>query len=811
MNKKKNFPIFISLFIVSLFFTMVFYYGYSNLKENYEYYMTTSFNHAEFKEDLSKNDIEKIKKVEGVKYAGELSLMPDSAKYKDKLIAINYQDKDVNKMREYSDMIEGRFSENENEIVLSQSLVEENNLKLGDKLDIELGNRMVDGEKIAATATFTNKEVFSSDHSQVYKLVGIYEDVYNKYSKVNYGLVEKNDINLGRTVVKFDSFEEAYENRATIQNKFSEVLGKNVNIIFDDGLINYYGLEDPLSQKIMRKGSMVVAVLGMIGLFIFFVKNIFQVWGLKKIRELSIYKSIGSTDFQIYKLLLKEAVLISILPILIGHIFGFAIFYKIYLDMQRAQAVNVKLLHPSLALSMIIILISLVIVLFAITAPAKKISKINIIDGIRGNIKFSNAKKKRSAKIWEELRINNLASIKSQRYISAVGIIIISVFIIVIDISTYYRDFAYFDDGYNITVDFYSKENKLPQVLDQISKDIPNKKSYISREKFVQVENNLDFSKEFKEKEIDKILKKKMKRYESETLEGFIVALNDKAFRDLGGKKGEFILYNKVQEDPYFPISKAKKITYFNNPSKIDIRLEDDSKTSLKISKNIYDLKDYDQGIMPFYVKIYTDFDTYFKFMQESTSETYHNYPFKLKMKVREDELENIKAYIETSIKDVVSPDEMFDITTSKEMKKAHTEDLETLKIIVMGFAFIILALNITNGYSSINLSLMSRKKEIGSLYSCGMDMDQLKTTYQKEFISEQVKSFILSIFVSLVVMSVISIFSPSLSLEIMLRYYNYWFFIIFSIAVYAINISIYHFSLKRILARPTIDLIRTI
>src|SRR5699024_2838809 len=147
--------------------------------------------------------------------------------------------------------------------------------------------------------------------------------------------------------------------------------------------------------------------------------------------------------------------------------------------------------------------------------------------------------------------------------------------------------------------------------------------------------------------------------------------------------------------------------------SKIDIRLEDDSKTSLKISKNIYDLKDYDQGIMPFYVKIYTDFDTYFKFIKESASETYHNYQFKLKMKVREDEVENIKAYIETSIKDVVSPDEMFDITTSKEMKKAHKEDLETLKIIVMGFAFIILALNITNGYSSINLSLMSRKKEI--------------------------------------------------------------------------------------------------
>ncbi len=36
MNKK-NFPIFISLLIVSLFFTVVFYYGYINRQANYGY------------------------------------------------------------------------------------------------------------------------------------------------------------------------------------------------------------------------------------------------------------------------------------------------------------------------------------------------------------------------------------------------------------------------------------------------------------------------------------------------------------------------------------------------------------------------------------------------------------------------------------------------------------------------------------------------------------------------------------------------------------------------------------------------------
>lgn len=59
--------------------------------------------------------------------------------------------------------------------------------------------------------------------------------------------------------------------------------------------------------------------------------------------------------------------------------------------------------------------------------------------------------------------------------------------------------------------------------------------------------------------------------------------------------------------------------------------------------------------------------------------------------------------------------------------------------------------------------------------------------------------------------MIIISLSSSSLTILNLIKYYDYKLFIGFSLVVYGINLVIYHFSLKRILERPTIDLIRTI
>ena len=811
MNKK-NFPIFISLFIVSLFFTVVFYYGYTNMKANYGYYMASSFYHGEIREELSNEDVEKLKSIEDIDLVGKMSLNPDNGKLADDLVVINYQDEAINKMREYSRLTHGRFAEKEDEIVLSESLVKKNKLKIGDRVELDLGKRFLNGKKIGPTSANTDREKFESQGYKSFTLVGVYGDVYNKYSKLSFALGLQDKMTNFRTFVKFHSFEEAYKNRDKIQAEINQTLGKKVTLEFSEGLINYYGVENEPLQNIISQAVLVLSVLGCIAIFVFFIKNIFWVWGLRKIRELSIYKSIGSTNGQIYLLLLKEGLIITAIPILLGHIAGFFFMYCLYKNITIGEGVSafeVMKFNPLLSLS--IILVSFIIVALAIKSPAKKISKINIIDGIRGNIDFSKSKKKRAKDFWKELKLNNLASIKSQRYISAIGIIIISVFIIIIGISTYYRDFSHYDAGYNFSVDYFSENNQVPKILKEIVDKIPNEKSYISKEKYVQVENTNEFSKKAKAAGLEDEAKKNIEKYKAKGMDGFIIALEEKDLKELGGKKGEFVLYNTIQEDSSIPIAKAKRIPYFENPQTLDINFENNYNKTIKISKTITDLGKYKSRTMPFDVKVYTDFDTYFKLMEESGDEKNTNYAYTLNMKVKDSDTKDVKEYVESMIRNKISPEDRFNITTGEESEKNRYKDLKSLIKIVIGKASIIFVLNITNGYSSINLSLMSRKKEIGSLYSCGMDVDELKNIYQKEFIEEQVKSFIISIMVSLGVMLAISLIVPDLRMSTLIKYYDYKSFLGFSLVVYGINLIIYHFSLKRILDRQTIDLIRTI
>lgn len=810
MNKK-NFPIFISLFIVSLFFTVIFYFGYRSLRSNYGNYMASSFYHGEIKEELSNEDVEKLKSIEDIDLVGKMSLNPDNGRLGDDLVVVNYQDKAINKMREYSRLINGRFATKEDEIVLSESIVKKNKLKIGDKLELDLGKRFLNGEEIGPTSANTDREKFEIKGSKSFTLVGVYGDVYNKYSKLSFALGLQDKMPTFRTFIKFNSFEEAYKNRDKIQNEINNILGKDVHLEFSESLINYYGVENEPLQDIMSQAVLVLSVLGCIAIFVFFIKNIFWVWGLRKIRELSIYKSIGSSNGQIYLLLLKEGLVTTAIPILLGHLVGFFSIYYLYkyiqIDKQLSEFNLVKF-NPLLSLA--IILVSFIIVALAIKSPAKKISKINIIDGIRGNIDFSKSKKKRAKDFWKELKLNNLASIKSQRYISAIGIIIISVFIITIGISTYYRDYSSYDNGYNFSVDYFSEKNQVPKILNEIVDKIPNDKSYISKDKYVQVENTNEFSKEAKAVGLDEEARKNIKKYKAEGMDGFIIALEEKDLKELGGKKGEFVLYNTIQEDSSIPIAQAKRIPYFENPQTLDINLNDYKKT-IKISKTITDLGKYKSKTRPFDVKVYTDFETFFKLMEDSGDEKNKNYAYTLNMKIKDSDTKDVKEYVEAMIREQISPEDRFNITTGEETTKNEYNDLKSLIKIVIGIASIIFVLNITNGYSSINLSIMSRKKEIGSLYSCGMDVDELKNIYQKEFIGEQIKSFTISIIVSLGVMFVISLIASDLRMSTLIKYYDYKSFLGFSLVVYGINLIIYHFSLKKILDRPTIDLIRTI
>ncbi|WP_195856863.1 ABC transporter permease [Aerococcus urinae] len=399
MNKK-NLPIFISLLIVSLFFTVIFYYAYTNISSSNRQLKATNFYHARLSEDLSQEEIEKLNQVEAIELVGGTSARAHSAKYKDHLISMVGQDVQVNQMREESYLLAGRFPESADEIVLNESLVKQEDLTLGDELVIELGDRQVDGETIDARSTYTAEESFETKERRHYTLVGVYKDFYNENLKINYGLPLVADDEELIPLITFHDFKAAYAQRETIQDEIQSLLGKEVELDFNDSLVRYYGLDVSQSKNLMTQLVNALSLLLCMGIFVFFIKNIFWVWGVRKIRELSMYKSIGSTDFQIYLLLVKGAVTVSVLPVLIGHVLVFFLIRYLFevANSGKAEVVFFNQVHFNWILSLVIIPVALAVVLVAVIYPARKIAKIDIIEGLKGNFNFSKrrGKKKKS-------------------------------------------------------------------------------------------------------------------------------------------------------------------------------------------------------------------------------------------------------------------------------------------------------------------------------------------------------------------------------------------------------------------------------
>lgn len=809
MNKK-NFPIFISLLIMSVFITFIFYQGYSNINSNKKLVLSDNYYHAEIGEKFTPDEIKKLNNVENVVLAGGVLPENTSALINDSRIAISYEDQDAINMHEFSYLLDGEFPKNTNEILLSKDVCEKNDLKIGDTVEISFGKRIINGEAINPIDSVIKNETFKAEFTKSLKLVGIYENQYNKNSKIAYGLMLP-DVNMSLVpVLKFKDFVHAYKNSQSIESNIDEVLSRTESVRFNQSLVHYYSADRDFTTKIASKIVTIFIILVTIILFVFFIRNLFKVWAIKKIKELSVYKSIGSTDFQIYKMLSKEAVFISIIPILIGHILGFIgiLFLFKYIRGVDAPSIFIKV-EFNAVLSVVILAISFIVVLLSIISPARKVSKINIIDGIKGNIDYKESKKRRSENIWSELSKNNRANLKSQRYISSIGIIIISFFIVVLSINSYFNDYYFYDDGYNILVQYYSRKNQIPTVFEKLINGIQNDKSYISKKKYVSVKYDFDLSDEAISNNVDKNLKRYLKSKEKESLDGYVIALDDDAFKKLGGEKGKILLFNNVQSDMYEPNYKAKMVSYIDEPDELSIKLYNGEEKKIHIDGIISDRKDFETYFRPYVILIYTNFEEYFKLFGEESEPRYGGSSFVLRLHTNDLNSKKLESFISESIDENLSKGESYDYEIGMEIQEKQEKSTQLFKLIVFVISAIIIVLNITNAYSSINLSLLSREREIGSLYSCGMDKKMIHTLLRKEFIVEEIKSFAIAVVTTFAFMFILSVLSDEFNFKILLKEYGYLEFLISSVLVYVINIFIYNITLRKILQKPIIEIIK--
>ncbi len=298
-------------------------------------------------------------------------------------------------------LIEGRMPKNSGEVVLPVTVATEGGhpLKMGEKINVDLGMRIApkggslpEGSRLTAIAPYEEGESLHAFDSRIYTVVGITDDVsvrsYNTPAYMGITIADESDL---------DNPEVADVSVAYIKTKnpndittFMAELFPEEAIEFNENLLMYIG-----TTHFGRFNAVLTAVSGtlifliMIG-SIALLYNAFAITVSERIKEYGLLSSVGATKKQIRISVVTEGLLISILGIPVGMFTGVG---GIWLALRIMGRFSIVLTAGKSSLSLglylyppimvLMVLLSLVTVLISVAIPARRASKIAIIDAIR--------------------------------------------------------------------------------------------------------------------------------------------------------------------------------------------------------------------------------------------------------------------------------------------------------------------------------------------------------------------------------------------------------------------------------------------
>lgn len=296
---------------------------------------------------------------------------------------------------------DGRLPENENEIMVEQSLIEKNKLnwKIGDTVEIPSGYRCNSDEYFTRTVTgrYEFGEVFTESFTKKYKIVGILHDnAPTKRSGDLVRLVGENEENAGvyaavtMKEVNPKTFNEI--NRIIDKFDFSKE-EKSMNISINNDYLETKFAIDPNSSSLISLLSMCMIILGIIMIVsIALIYNAFGMSYAEKVRYLGMLSSVGATKKQKRNSVFFEGLVLGGVGIPVGFgagVLGIWITLSLLGNkiiesgmLNGVQGGNFDVVVPLYAVVCTLIL-SIIAIFISIIRPAVKTSAITPIDAIR--------------------------------------------------------------------------------------------------------------------------------------------------------------------------------------------------------------------------------------------------------------------------------------------------------------------------------------------------------------------------------------------------------------------------------------------
>ena len=394
---------------------------------------------------------------------------------------------------------EGRLPQNGNELVLSQSVIENSkaDYKLGDTVALDLGKRVyASGDEIPLDDTdyfndTNGTEKLVDTHKKTYTVVGVFNKVSSSYfaadsnsaSSSAFTLAEENaDINDLFISFTSDGEKDYITTSGEILNLTGDDFESLKNIFkvylengdFDEAEINKdllrykgFALSDEYMRMLLSLAVIIIVIIAISSIFV--IRNSFAISITEKTKLYGMLASIGATSKQIRHNVIFEGFVLGIIGIPAGILLGTGVIYLLVVILNALLGSMLNGISFAFALpwwvAVVSAVMSAVIILFSTLSSAFRASRIAPITAIRGNndIKINKKKSYKSPKfikklfgVGGEIAYKNLKRSKKKYRTTVISIIItVAMFISISTFIEYGMKITgdhFKDISYNITV-----------------------------------------------------------------------------------------------------------------------------------------------------------------------------------------------------------------------------------------------------------------------------------------------------------------------------------------------------------------------
>ncbi|MEI3507895.1 MAG: FtsX-like permease family protein [Bacilli bacterium] len=723
-------------------------------------------------------------------------------------------------------LTKGRMPKNENEIVIPRSVIynEILNVKIGQKIKLEVGSREKDGKILTQENNPFNengeliKENLIDTKTKEYTIVGIIDRIPSEkysdagYTSITYLETDKEKLNVSVLC----------KNPKEYKNMIKEISGdiKKVDKVkyeysTNSELLRWEGasFSDSTVSLIYGLSAIIISIIVVSSIFV--IKNSFSISITERTRQYGMFASVGATSKQIKRNVLFEGFILGIIGIPLGILLGIAAIAIVLwiINMIVADYLNgIAFIYsvPLVPILISIIIASLTIFLSSII-PARKAAKISPIDAIRSSndIKIKSKKLKtpkwfkKIFKIGGEISYKNLKRNKKKYRTTVISIVIsVSIFIALASFiqygfkltGVYYKNLDYnfvvYEEGQSTTDETY-KNLKAIKDLESVDKYSLIKSNsalistkyltdgFITNRRGENIENEQYIS---------------IMSVESNVYNDYLkkLGLNNK---NLENKGILFDTYMEYTNEKYVKSSATKinegdtiniKISEKNTPDK-NYNLEIIKKTN----KRMIGLENIGTPTIVVDNKTFEKiFDEYF--INEIT--LYSNDTEKLAATLKE-LAKNNESYKNTAYINI------------EEEQKAQSAMILVVSIFLYSFITVITLIGVTNIFNTITTNMILRSKEFAMLKSVGMTKKEFNSMIRLESILYGLKSLLIGIPIGIILSYLIyTVFKNSIEVPYMLP----WSAIIISIVFVLLIISItMKYSVNKINKQNIIETIR--